>query len=177
MDHTFLQVKIEEIAENFVNNVGVLGPPSRYNDKAIPGNPEICCFVFEFIQNIDRFLACCIFSGINMSGHKTYPVLYKLGFAGSVVGYKGWLLSPFLVDKVLLWLYLINVSKVQIFLGLSGGARRWIAGYTLIAYPLTQLLCTDKPWEFDLECRDTIDILKTCITSAPILVKVSYEEA
>jgi hypothetical protein len=116
-------------------------------------------------------------SEITMSEHKTYSTLYQLGFASSVVGYEGWLLSPSLINKVLLWPYLINVSEVRMFLRLTGGAKRWIAGYTLIAYSLTQLLHADTLWEFDLECQDAMDILKTHITSALILVKVSYEEA
>lgn len=38
------------IADNFIDDLGVKGPRSRYNNESIPGNPNIRRFIFEYIQ-------------------------------------------------------------------------------------------------------------------------------
>jgi hypothetical protein len=177
MDHAFVDLKTDGIADNFVDDVAVLGPDDKYGEEPIDDNPQIRRYIFEFFQRIDRFLAACISSGITMSGHKTFPALSRLSFAGSVVSHDGWLISPSFVDKVLLWPYSINVSEVHMFLGLTGGARRWITGYATIAYPLTRLLRADTEWSFDIECMDAVNELKHRITTSPILIKINYPEA
>ena len=52
-----LQDLIPDIAIPFLDDIGVKGPRSRYNDAEAPELPGIRKFVLEHIQNLDRTLA------------------------------------------------------------------------------------------------------------------------
>ncbi|KAF7334396.1 Retrovirus-related Pol polyprotein from transposon 17.6 [Mycena venus] len=149
-------------ADAFIDDCGVKGPMSRYNNESIPSNPNIRRFVWEYIQILDEFLGVLIMAGITAI-HRVV---------------RGWIISPSLVQRVLDWLLPASVSDIQSFLGLAGGSRRWIKGFALIAKPLT-LLLWDPTTEFVLtvEAIRAHEILKQQITSAPVLVRIDYSLA
>ncbi len=56
----------------FVDDAGIKGPPSTYNDEPIKGNPAIRRFVYEYATTLDHILARFIAAGITASGLKNY---------------------------------------------------------------------------------------------------------
>ena len=69
---------VSDIADNFIDDCGVVGPRSRYDDQPIPKNPNIRRFVWEYIQNVDRVLAALIQGGITASGTKAVLAALRL---------------------------------------------------------------------------------------------------
>ncbi|KAJ3745975.1 hypothetical protein DFH05DRAFT_1369183, partial [Lentinula detonsa] len=124
------------IADNFVDNCGVKGAESRYNNESITGNPNIRRFVFEYIQRLDIFLGTLINMGMTASGTKVVLASERLHIVGSVVLLEGWICEASLIQKVLNWPVPEDLTDVRGFLGTAGGGQRWIKGYALIAKPL-----------------------------------------
>lgn len=166
------------IADNFIDDLGVKGPRSRYNNEVIPGNPNIRRYVFEYIQNLDEFLGTIINVGITASGKKCVLATTKLKIVGSVVSLDGWIIAPSVVQKVLDWPVPQDLTDVRGFLGTAGGGRRWIKGYSMIAKPLTNLLrLTDTPFEMTTEALEAFELLKHKITRTPVLIVIDYKQA
>ena len=62
-----------------------------------------------------------------------------------------------------------NVKTVRRFLGHAGFYRRFIQDFSKIAKPLYQLLKKDGTFEWDSECQQRFEELKTHLTTAPIV--------
>ena len=177
-DHVLKRLKARDWADNFVDDCGIKGPTTRYGDLAIPENPHIRRFVFEFAARVASFLAALVAGGITISGVKTTLACSRLKIVGSLVSLDGWQVGPGLVEKVLRWPVPESVSEVRMFLGLAGGARRWIRNYSRIAWPLTALLsCPPDEFCITRDVEEAIAELKKCLTSAPVLVRVDYDLA
>lgn len=58
---------------------------------------------------------------------------------------------------------------MQSFLGLTGYFRKFIAGYSSIAKPLSDLLRSDKAFQFHEAERQAFNALKTKLSETPVL--------
>jgi hypothetical protein len=61
-------------------------------------------------------------------------------------------------------------SEIQSFLGLAGYYRRYIKDFSKIAKPMMKLLEKNKAFEWIAECQASLEELRKCLTSAPVLV-------
>ena len=62
-----------------------------------------------------------------------------------------------------------SVRQVRSFLGHAGFYRRFIKDFSKISRPLCDLLAKDKSFDFSKECLTAFDILRTALTTAPII--------
>ena len=110
----------------------------------------------------------------------------KVEFLGHTVSQEGVQCSTKHIDAVASWPEPTNVSELQTFLGFTGFYRKFIPGYSTVAYPMLKLLkssdagkkaCKGKrkgkihyvPWEWGQQQRDTFETLKHSLISASIL--------
>ena len=63
-----------------------------------------------------------------------------------------------------------NVSKVRSFLDFAGYYRRFVEHFSLSAAPLTQLTRKGVKYEWNDECEQSFQELKSLLTMAPVLV-------
>ncbi|XP_042032226.1 uncharacterized protein LOC121778901 [Salvia splendens] len=101
--------------------------------------------------------------------------LSKCSFCKSTVEYLGHLISngslkadPNKISAMTAWPKPKNVRQLRGFLGLTGYYRRFIAGYALIASPLTDLLKKDA-FVWTPEADSSFLDLKGAMTTAPVL--------
>ena len=170
----------EEIPKNggvFVDDVGLKGPTSTYDDEELA--PGIRRFVFEYATILDRFLARFIEAGITASGKKLVLATPRLHIVGTIVSKDGWHLEHGLVTKISNWGPLTSVTDVRSFLGTAGVGLKWIKGFSLIAKPLTQLtrIAVQREFHFSSEAEAAQKELKCLISTAPVLVKLDYDAA
>ena len=170
----------EEIPTNgnvFVDDVGLKGPTSTYNDEEI--TPGIRCYIYEYATTLDRFLTCFIKAGVTASGKKLVLVTPCLHIVGTIISKDGWHLEHGLVTKILNWGLLTSVTDVRLFLGMAGIGRKWIHGFSLIAKPLTLLTRTvvQQKFSFTEEAEAAQKELKCLVSSAPVLIKLDYDAA
>ena len=169
---------VAEICDNFIDDCGVKGSSSRYNDEPISDNANIRQFVWEYVKNLDRVLGAMINTGVTASGIKAILAADRLRIVGTIVSLDGWIIQPSSVQKVLDWPLPESLSELRSFLGLAGVGRRWIKGYSLIAKPLTVLLRNpEESFEITTEAVEAFEELKLKISIAPVLIKLDYEAA
>ena len=172
-----LQDEIPKNGNVFVDDVGLKGPTSTYDDEEIA--PGIRRYVYEYASTLDRFLTRFIQAGITASGKKLVLATPRLHIVGTIVSKEGWHLEHGLVTKILNWGPLTSVTDVRLFLGTAGVGRKWIRGFSLIAKPLTLLtkIAVQRQFSFSKEAEAAQNELKHLVSSAPVLIKLDYEAA
>ena len=168
----------DEIPKNgdiFVDDVGLKGPTSTYNEEEIA--PRIRRYVYEYATTLDRFLTCFIEAGVTTSRKKLVLATLCLHIIGTIVSKDGWHLEHGLVTKILNWGPLTSVTDVRSFLGTAGVGRKWICGFSLIAKPLTLLTRTavQRIFFFTKEAEAAQNELKCLVSSAPVPIKLDYD--
>ena len=97
--------------------------------------------------------------------------LKKCQFCLSEFNFLGYRIKPDMdkVKAVLEFKTPSIVKQVRQFLGLTGYYRRFIQNYARQAEPLHALTRKDTAFHWDEKCQESMDILKECVTSAPVL--------
>src|SRR6202161_2021483 len=90
-------------------------------------------------------------------------------YLGVVVSHNSVKMDPAKVAGVSEWLTPSNKKEVQSFLGFINFYRRFIEGFSHIAWPLYDLTKADSAFQWSSEEKSAFDMLRDRITSAPIL--------
>ena len=69
-----------------------------------------------------------------------------------------------------------SVHKARSFLGLAGYYRRSILEFSKISKPMTRLLQKDEKFVWTPECEEPFHMLRTLLTSAPVLAQPDIEK-
>ncbi|XP_041994863.1 uncharacterized protein LOC121744871 [Salvia splendens] len=117
-----------------------------------------------------------------LQDHSFFVKLSKCSFCSSTVEYLGHLIGdgslkadPSKISAMTAWPTPKNVKQLRGFLGLTGYYRRFIAGYAVIASPLTDLLKKDA-FVWTPEAESSFLDLKVAMTSAPVLRLPDFEK-
>jgi hypothetical protein len=108
--------------------------------------------------------------------HQLYAKLSKCSFYQERIHYLGHIISkdgiavdPEKIEAIREWSAPRNVMEVRSFMGLAGYYRRFIAGFSKIAHPITSLQRKGKQFHWTEGCEESFQRLKQLLTSAPIL--------
>ena len=93
----------------------------------------------------------------------------EVEFLGHRVGREGLSVDPHKVDAVRDWPVPKDVTQVRSFLGLAGYYRRFLANYSRVALPLTELTKDDVTWHWDPAEQTAFEELKRMLICAPVL--------
>lgn len=81
-------------------------------------------------------------------------------------------MDPKKMEAILDWKQPRNVSKLQSFLGLAGYYHKFVEGFSLIAAPLTKLLCKNASFVLVVDQQSSFEKLKSVLTQAPVLIQL-----
>src|ERR1044072_5265424 len=93
-----------------------------------------------------------------------------MSFLGHVISKNGIAVDPTKVEAVSQWEVPKNASEIRSFLGLAGYYRKFIEGFSKLAFPLTKLTRKGQVFVWDSDCEKGFQELKKRLTSAPILI-------
>lgn len=93
----------------------------------------------------------------------------EVSFLGHVINADGIHVQQHKVQSVASWPVPTTWKEVKAFLGLTGYYRKFVAGYSRVALPLTELTKNSQRFEWGAEQQKAFDQLKAQLTSAPIL--------
>ncbi|KAK8672345.1 hypothetical protein V6N13_110718 [Hibiscus sabdariffa] len=97
--------------------------------------------------------------------------LSEVAFLGHIISANGIMVDPKKVQTNLDWRPPRNVGEVRSFLSLAGYYRRFLKGFSIIAFPLTKLLRKDQPFAWSEDRQRSFDQLKQALTHALVLVQ------
>jgi len=81
--------------------------------------------------------------------------LREVNFLGHVISNGGIAVDPSKVDAVMQWESQKSVFEIRSFLGLAGYYRRFIEGFSKLAFPLTQLTRKGQAYVWDSKCENS----------------------
>jgi hypothetical protein len=164
---------IPEKALAFVDDIGVKGPRSTYNNETIPENREIRRFVWEYAHTLYTVLKLLATAGATASGKKLVLGVREVEIVGTLCNLEGTRPTHGTITKVLNWPVPTSVTEVRGFLGTVGVARSWIRDHAKIAKPLTELTKLEpKQFYWPKSAQDAFDTLKKKVAGVVALKKV-----
>jgi len=167
-----------EKALPFVDDVGVKGPKSRYDDEPIPENPKIRRFVWEYAHTLFTVLRLLSTAGATASGKKLVLGVRQVEIVGVLCDLEGTRPTHGTISKILNWPIPSSVTEVRGFLGTVGVARAWIQNHAKIAKPLTELTKLEPKQFFWPEgAQEVFDTLKKKVAAVTTLKKLDMAMA
>jgi hypothetical protein len=79
---------------------------------------------------------------------------------GHIISEEGIVVDPEKVEAIREWSVPRNVTEVRSFMGLAGYYRRFIAGFSKIAHPITSFQRKEKKFQWTEECEESFQQLK-----------------
>ena len=123
----------------------------------------------EHLDNLRAVFACLADVGLKLQPAKCVFLAKKIRFLGHVICAEGISTDVEKTDKVANWPTPENEAELRSFLGLASYYRRFVAGFSAIAAPLTSLLCKNVPFEWSAKCTEAFVKLQEALCSAPLL--------
>jgi hypothetical protein len=165
-------------ALSFVDDIGIKGPKTRYEDAPIPENPNIRRFVWEYAHTLYECLAVMIKGGATASGKKLVLATPRVTIVGHECDLDGIRPHHGIVTKVTNWPIPRNVTEVRGFLGTIGVARNWIKNFARLAKPLTELTRNKvEEFQWSPDADKAMEILKKKVTEISALKKLDIHSA
>ena len=146
----------EELPQNvgiFIDDGGIKGPVSDYNQETLEENPGIRRFIWEYAITLERILFRIEEAGLTISGKKFACCVPALDLVGHVVCKEGRKIAKKQLNKVEGWPEPGNPTDVRGFLGVCVYVRMFIPGLSEIAFPLRKLTRKDSEWRWNQECK------------------------
>lgn len=131
-DVTFiLEPEILDIAWPVMDNCGIKGPATCYEtDKGryetIPDNSQVCCFVWEHLNDVYHILHCLRCARVTISAKKLFITVPKVIILGHKCNYKGYIPDDSKVAKIRDWPECKSLTDVCAFLSTTGYMHIWI---------------------------------------------------
>jgi hypothetical protein len=175
-----LNDEIPHIANIFIDDLPIKGPPTIYPDKA--GNPEVLeenpgirRFIWEHAQDVHRIMHRIKEAGATFSASKIQLCLPEALILGQRCTPEGRLPDDDKVEKILNWPDLTTPKEARAFMGLCGTVRIWIAKFSQFASAITELWRKGFDFEWNARRKAAFETLKKAVASAPALQSIDYE--
>eukprot|EP00253_Pinus_taeda_P012064 PITA_12064 len=93
----------------------------------------------------------------------------EIQYLGHVISKDGIAVDPEKIKAVMDWPIPKDVADVRSFMGLAGYYRRFVEGFSKVAFPITSLQKKGKLFHWTPNCQKSFEQLKHLLTTAPVL--------
>jgi hypothetical protein len=169
-----LQDEIPDHAGVFIDDGGIKGPPSNYNNAVLGWPPGTQRFIWEYAGTLERVLFRIEEAGLTVSAAKLAAYVPALEIVGHVVYKEGRKMAQSKMNKVLSWPTPSDATEVRGFLGVVVYVRIFILAISQICVPLCRLTRKDADFVWRRKCEETFEHLKTVVGRDIVLVKIDY---
>ncbi|GFV11695.1 retrovirus-related Pol polyprotein from transposon 297 [Trichonephila clavipes] len=123
----------------------------------------------EAINRLKKVLKVSSDYGLEINFGKCQFMHRKIEFLGHIIENNKLFPSPSKTKSVVHYPEPKTTKEVQQCLGFTGYFRKFIAAYSVIAKPLSDLLRKDTPFNFDVKQKASFDELKRLLCQKPVL--------
>ena len=123
----------------------------------------------EHLKHLELVIQRIEGAGLKLKPSKCCFVREEVEYLGHVLTPDGLKTNPRLVEAIKVYPQPQNVKEVRQFLGLSSYYRRFIEKFAAVAQQLTALTRNNVAFKWTAECQESVDRLKQCLTTAPVL--------
>eukprot|EP00253_Pinus_taeda_P019676 PITA_19676 len=108
--------------------------------------------------------------------HQLYAKFSKCDFSKEEIQYLGHVITrdgiavdPEKIKAIMEWPVPKDVVDIRSFMGLTGYYRRFVEGFSKVAFPITSLQKKGRAFQWTQNCQKSFEQLKHLLTTAPIL--------
>ena len=127
------------------------------------------------LTNLEVVLKRCVETNLTLNWEKCHFMVTEGIVLGNKISSKGIEVDKAKVNVIEILPLSTNVKGIQSFLRHVGFYRRFIKDFSKIAKPLSNLLNKDTFFNFDAECLNAFNLLKTGLVSAPIITTPNWD--
>lgn len=140
---------------------------------------DIIVFSKDFdshIENLQEVFDHLRGAGLKLKPSKCHFGVKQVAYLGHILTKHGVMADPEKVRLVKEFPEPRNQKELRGFLGLANYYRKFIEGFAATAAPLTKLLTKDTNFIWDNDAQKAFDVLKTKLTTAPILAYPDFDK-
>lgn len=115
-------------------------------------------------------------ANLTLNVAKSQFCVTEVNYLGYIIGNGGIKTDPDKINSILNWPSPKNIKQVRGFLGLAGWYRRFIANFSTIVWPITEVLSTKRKFVWTSEAQTSFDEIKRLLTSAPVLTNPDFSK-
>ncbi|MBW0499088.1 hypothetical protein O181_038803 [Austropuccinia psidii MF-1] len=141
-----LQEEIPESVVIFIDDGGIKGLRSLYNQETLPENPSIRRFIWEYSITLERILFMIEEAGLTISESKFSFCVPALDI------------------------------EIRGFLALCAYVRIFIENFSQVASPIRRLTREDADWDWDQKCEEAFHKLRRIVGEEITLKKLNYDK-
>ena len=123
----------------------------------------------DCLHNLSKVLKWCMEINLILSWEKSHFMVWKGIVLGHIISEKGIEVDKAKVEVISKLPSPTSVRQIRSFLGHAGFYRCFIKDFSKISRPLCNLLAKDTLFVFDEDCLKAFNILRTALTTAPII--------
>jgi hypothetical protein len=143
--------------------------------ETISENPGIRRFVWEHLNDVNRFIQRIKYAGGTFSGKKSFICEPEFTVVGHHCTYDGCNIEDNRLQAILNWPECKNVSHVRAFLGTAGVVRVFIKDYAKIAEPLVALTRKNAIFYWEPDQHEAMEALNKAIKDCSAIRTIDYE--
>lgn len=98
----------------------------------------------------------------------------EVNYLGYIIGHGGIKTDPDKVQSIFDWPVPRNIKQVRGFLGLAGWYRRFIANFSSVVFPISEVLSTKRKFCWTSEAQASFERIKSLLTNAPVLANPDF---
>ncbi len=173
---TILRDKILDTCLPFIDDIGIRGPVSNYNDERLPDNPIIRRWVFEHAINAERVLFRVEEAGLTVNGDKLIIAAPEVTIVGTTVSKEGKQAQESQLKKILNWPAPKTAFELRGFYGLFNFLRHYAPGCGNAESVIRRRLQGRKgePIDWDEEAQAAFDYLKEQLARRLVIKPIDY---
>lgn len=130
----------------------------------------------DHLHHIELILDRIISAGLKLKLEKCVWAQFEVEYLGHLINREGIKPSPGKVDTILSWPTPTSPKKVHSFVSLCSYYRRFVHHFSSITAPLAELSHTKGKFKWTPECEEVFKLMKTLLTTAPILVYPDFSK-
>eukprot|EP00253_Pinus_taeda_P002642 PITA_02642 len=100
----------------------------------------------------------------------------QIQYLGHIITKEGIAVDPEKIKTIMDWPTPKDVADIRSFMGLAGYYRRFVEGFSRVAFPFTSLQKKGKVFKWTAECQRSFEQLKHLLTTAPVLCVADPEK-
>eukprot|EP00253_Pinus_taeda_P017918 PITA_17918 len=100
----------------------------------------------------------------------------QIQYLGHIITKEGIAVDPEKIKTIMEWPTPKDVADIRSFMGLAGYYRRFVEGFSRVAYPITSLQKKGKVFKWTADCQRSFEQLKHLLTTAPVLCVADPEK-
>eukprot|EP00253_Pinus_taeda_P029666 PITA_29666 len=100
----------------------------------------------------------------------------QIQYLGHIITKEGIAVDPEKIKTIMDWPTPKDVADIRSFMGLAGYYRRFVEGFSRVAYPITSLKKKGKAFRWTADCQRSFEQLKHLLTTAPVLCVADPEK-